>query len=117
MNEYIFLVRFGTQKTLTSEQQKLNTEGWGKLIQHWKQQGNFVGSSLITQPGFVLSGPERKTEPGFMADADFRVVSTIRVLAANLNEAVDLARACPTLDYGGTVEVREVQPRPFLVVS
>ena len=113
MKEYVFLVRFGTQKTLTPEQQKLNTSTWGTLIQQWKEQGIFVGSSLITQPGVVITGPERETNAGFMADADFRVVSIIRVLAADFTEAVNLANACPTLEFEGTVEVREAQPSPF----
>jgi hypothetical protein len=113
MKEYIFLVRFGTQNTLTPEQQKLNTENWGKLIQDWKDQEVFVGSSLITKPGFVISGQERTTDQGFMPDADFRVVSLIRVLAADFDEAIDMARSCPPLDFGGTVEIREAQPSPF----
>lgn len=111
MNEYVFLIRFSTQKTLAPEQQALNTEKWGKLIQRWTEQGTFVGSSLITQPGFMVTGSQRQVEQGLVADADFKVSSVIRVLAANLEEAVDMAKACPTLDYEATVEVREVQKR------
>ena len=61
----------------------------------------------------MISGLERKTDQGFMSDADFRVVSLIRVLAADLDEAVDMAKSCPPLDFDGTVEVREAQPSPF----
>ncbi|QDK78329.1 hypothetical protein EXU85_06830 [Spirosoma sp. KCTC 42546] len=117
MNEYVFLIRFGIGKTLTPEQQTLNTENWGNLIQRWTEQGIFVGSSLITQPGFVVSGAERTISQGFMADADFRMSSVIRVLAANLDDAVEMAKACPTLDYDATVEVREVQNRPAPVAK
>ncbi|MVM32063.1 hypothetical protein GO755_18580 [Spirosoma sp. HMF4905] len=111
MNEYVFLIRFSIQKTLTPEQQALNTEKWRKLIQFWTDQGTFVGSSLITQPGFVVTGSQREVEQGVVADADFKVTSVIRVLAANLDSAVEMAKDCPTLDYGATVEVREVQIR------
>lgn len=31
------------------------------------------------------------------------------VTAANYDEAVEVARGCPTLEYGGRVEVREVE--------
>lgn len=117
MNEYVFLIRFGMGKTLTPEQQTLNTENWGNLIQRWTEQGVFVGSSLITQPGFVVSGLERNVSQGFVADADFRMSSVIRVLAANLDDAVEMAKACPTLDYEATVEVREVQNRPVVVTN
>jgi hypothetical protein len=117
MNEYVFLVRFGANATLAPEQRQINTEKWGKLIQHWTEQGYFVGSSLITQEGFVLSGSDRKVDQGFIADADFRVVSIIRIAVSSIDEAVELARACPVLDYGGTVEIREVQPRPVLATT
>ncbi|GAB4056349.1 YciI family protein [Spirosoma litoris] len=115
MNEYVFLIRFSTQKILTPEQQALNTEKWGKLIQLWTEEGAFVGSSLITQPGFIVTGSQRQVEQGVVADADFKVTSIIRVLAANLDSAVEMAKACPTLDYEATVEVREVQNRPVQV--
>lgn len=115
MNEYVFLIRFSAQKTLTSEQQALNTEKWGKLIQRWTEQGTFVGSSLITQPGFVVTGSQRQGEQGVVADAGLKVTSVIRVLAENLDSAVEMAKDCPTLDYEATVEVREVQSRPAQV--
>ncbi|WP_461095279.1 YciI family protein [Spirosoma gilvum] len=114
MKEYVFLVQFGLQQTLTPEQQKQNSADWGKLIQHWTEQGVFVGSSLINQPGVVISGPERTVSQGYLPNADFRVVSAIRVMAADLNEAVEMAKSCPILAYQGKIEVREVQARPVL---
>ncbi|WP_338876263.1 hypothetical protein WBJ53_11495 [Spirosoma sp. SC4-14] len=114
MNEYVFLVQFGTQQTLTPEQQKQNSADWGALIQHWTEQGVFVGSSLINQPGVVISGPERVISLGYLTDSNFRVVSAIRVMAADLNAATEMAKACPILAYQGKIEVREVQPRPVL---
>ena len=113
MKEYVFIIRFGVQATLSPEQQKHNTENWTRVIDQWKQQGNFIGSSLTTQPGFLISNAERSVKQGFVADTDFRVTSLIRISATNLDDAVELAKACPTLDFGGTVEVREVQPSPF----
>ncbi|GAB4035722.1 hypothetical protein GCM10028774_26010 [Spirosoma jeollabukense] len=101
------------QNSLTPAQQKLNTESWGKLIQDWKNQGVFAGSSLITKPGVLISGPEREVNQGFVADADFRVVSIIRVTAVDMEAAVDMAKLCPPLNFGGTVEIREAQPSPF----
>lgn len=114
MNEYVFLVQFGLQQTLTPEQQKQNSADRAKLIQQWTEQGVFVGSSLINQPGVVISGPSRTISQGYLPDAMFRVVSAIRVKAADLNEAVEMAKACPILAYQGKIEVREVQPRPVL---
>lgn len=114
MNEYVFLVQFGLQQTLTPEQQKQNSVDWAKLIQHWTEQGVFVGSSLVNKPGVVISGPERTISQGYLPNADFRVVSALRVMAADLNEAVEMAKACPILEYQGKIEVREVQPRPVL---
>ena len=113
MKEYVFIIRFGVQAPLSPEQQKQNTENWTRVIDQWKQQGHFIGSSLITQSGFVVSDADRSTQKGFAADTDFRVTSLIRVLASDLGKAVELAKVCPTLDFGGTVEVREVQPSPF----
>jgi steroid delta-isomerase-like uncharacterized protein len=43
---------------------------------------------------------------------DLRVISSIVVKALNFEAALALAKKCPILEQGGTVEVREVQPGP-----
>lgn len=113
MKEYVLLVRFSTEKTLTPEQLKSITEQWTALAEQWTKQGNFVAATVLPQEGFVISGAERKINKGFAVTADsFKVVSIIHLKANNIEEAIELAKACPPLEFGGTVEVREVQLRP-----
>lgn len=113
MKDYVLLVRFSTKKALNPEQLKLITEQWTTLIERWTKQGNFVASSVIPQEGVVISGAEKKLLKGFAVTADsFKVVSIIHLRASNIEEAVELAKASPNLDLGGTVEVREIQPNP-----
>ena len=67
-------------------------------------------SNLVIDEGYVISGEDRTITPGAVLGAGGAIVSTITLRAETIEAAIELAKACPTLDYGGTVEVRLRQP-------
>lgn len=82
------------------------------MVERWTTQGHLVGSNVLPQEGFVISGEQRKITQGFAVTADdFKVVSIIHLKAGSIEEAVELAKESPTLDLGGAIEVREVKSR------
>ena len=61
-----------------------------------------TGRTLRKQSGRIVDGPYAETKEGL---GGFYLVN-----AANYEEAVEMAKGCPQLDYeGGHVEVREVE--------
>lgn len=83
-------------------------QAWGQQLQ---DSGHFVTSDKLTDgQGRVL----RKTDgalrviDGPFAETKEVIGGYFAVTATDYDEAVDLAGDCPHLDYGGTIEIREV---------
>ena len=109
MNEYVLLVRID-RDSLAPEQIPPIRAGWDVVLENWKARNQYVTSNLIIDQGTVISGGDRAVTQGAVSGAGGAIVSTITLQAETAEEAVELAKACPTLDYGGTVEVRLRQP-------
>ena len=110
MAQYILLLAGGDFKRDTQEEMRAITErymAWRKKI---TDAGKVTGGAPLADEGKILSG----------SGAAFRVVDgpfaeTKEVIggyyffeAPNLEAAAEFARDCPHLDYGGTIELREV---------
>lgn len=109
MKEFILFVRVPI--TYTTEQAKAVNPEWTLVTDKWKADGIFVTSFVCPYDGYVISGTDRVVKKGQVVSDNLKVVSNIILLSENLESAVELAKACPVLKYGGTIEVREVQPR------
>ena len=80
---------------------------WDEAVEYWKDQGAYVDSFPFPQPGYVIGGSDRQLHEGLLAAGGQKVVSIVVLQAAGIAQANELAKWCPVLDYGGTVEVRE----------
>ena len=70
------------------------------------------GNKLADEPGRVLRGSQEK-----MSAVDGPYSETKEVLggffiieAENYDEAIQICRDCPHLHYGGTIELRQIEP-------
>lgn len=113
MQEYILLVRLPI--TYGPEQAGAVRAQWTALTDQWKADGIFVTSFIAPAEGYVVSGAT--AEKGQVVSNELRIVSNIILRAPNLEAALALAKKCPILEQGGTVEVRECQPRPVADTS
>lgn len=109
MKEYILLIRlplgYGT------EQASMVRPAWTALTDQWKADGIFVTSFVFPSDSYVVTSENEVKNEVVLSDG-LRVVSNIIIKCSDFEEAVALAKKCPILKQGGTVEVREVQPRP-----
>jgi hypothetical protein len=110
MKEFILLVR--VPLTYSSEQAKAVNPKWDLVLKKWKEDNVFVTSFVFPSESYVLSGADRLVKKEFVVSDNLKVVSSIVLRARSLESAVELAKVSPVLEYGGTVEVREIQPRP-----
>lgn len=108
MKEYILLIRlpldYGSEHASAARPQ------WTALTDQWKAEGIFVTSFIFPGESYVVSGDSSIIKEQVISDG-LTVISNLVIRASNFDEALSLAKKCPILKQGGTVEVREVQPR------
>jgi len=63
-------------------------------------------SKIVSRPKAVMDGP--------FAESKEAIAGYWFIQAATLEEAVEIAKGNPCLDYGVTLEVRPIHPRSFL---
>jgi hypothetical protein len=97
----------------------MSPEDMQKAIQKfaaWREkvrsQNLLVGShKLADDPGKVMRGKGQvRVTDGPYSETKEVLGGYFLIEAPNYNAAVELARDCPGLEYGGTIEVREVDP-------
>ncbi len=81
---------------------------WGDRL---RRQGIFVGSDkLADEPGKVVRGSGRsmRVTDGPYSETKEVLGGHFTIRAASYEEAVERTRDCPHLEYGGTIEVRQI---------
>ena len=82
---------------------------WQKWIKEVASNGRFSGTNRLYPEGKTLK-PGNVITDGPYAEVKEIVGGYLVVKANSLDEAVEMAKACPNLIYGGNVEVRAVMP-------
>jgi hypothetical protein len=73
----------------------------------WKNKSFTTGSArLKSDPGKIMRG--RKTTDGPYSESKEVLAGYYTIEAANYDEAVQRAQDHPHLEYGGTIEIRQV---------
>ena len=109
-SEYLLLFR-GTQwdKNLSPEELQKVTGHFMAWFERLAQQGIAKGGQPLENEGRVISGKKGRTvADGPFAESKEAIGGYFLLQLTNLDEAVEIARQCPLLDYGLTVEVRPV---------
>ncbi|MEO6723297.1 MAG: YciI family protein [Ferruginibacter sp.] len=82
---------------------------WQSWIKAIAAKGKFSGTNRLYPEGKTLK-PGNVIMDGPYAEVKEMIGGYLIVNAASLDEAVEMARSCPGLVYGGNVEVRTVMP-------
>jgi hypothetical protein len=89
-----------------------------KIFQKWmnwmgtiKAKGQLLGGEPLEDSGKVLRGPRgSKLTDGPFAEAKEVVGGYLLITAKSYAEATKIAKRCPGLENGGTVEIRQIMP-------
>jgi hypothetical protein len=102
-----------------SDFQDFSPEEMQKIIQRYtawgdklRAEGRLVDSHKLTDgEGRVLrrSGGDVRIVDGPFSETKEVIGGYFTVSAASYDEAVEIARGCPHLDYSGVLEIREVE--------
>jgi hypothetical protein len=116
-SEYMLLFR-GTHwdKSLSPEEIQTVMNQWNAWFDRLIQQGKIKSAHPLEHEGKVVSGKKgRSVADGPFAESKEAIGGYFLLQVDDLDEALGIAKKCPALEYGVTVEVRPVaaQCPPF----
>ena len=109
-SEYLLLFR-GSQwdKGLSPEQLQQAVDQFMGWFERLKQEGKCKGGQPLERTGKIVSGKNgRAVVDGPFAESKEAIGGYFLLQVDSLEQAVAIAKQCPILEYGATVEVRPV---------
>jgi hypothetical protein len=108
MSEFVFLYRGGARDRSPEQMQQMMQKwmGWMKELGakgHLKDRGQ-----PLERAGKLVQGKGKTVTDGPFAETKDVVGGYTLIEAADLSEAVELAKGCPIFEVDGAVEVRPV---------
>lgn len=107
-SEYLLLFRGTDWRGVMSpqEMQEVMTR-WMAWFDRWTEKGIVTGGQPLKNEGRIVSGKKGGSiSDGPFTESKEAIGGYFMVKVASLEQAMDVARECPALEYGLTVEVR-----------
>lgn len=107
MKQFLMLIRENAEYgALTAEEMQTDIEKHIAWVESLVDKGNFESGNPLEANGATIKG-------GIVTDGPFVetkecVSGYYFLLATSLEEAVNIAKTCPAVEAGATIEVREV---------
>ncbi|KAB2381871.1 hypothetical protein F9B16_15240 [Actinomadura montaniterrae] len=93
---------------LSPSELQAHVEKWYRWSEELAGQGRRNTGTALDGPGATVRGRDLVTDGPYAESKDL-VTGSMIVEAASLEDAIEVARGCPTYEFGGSVEVRPVQ--------
>ena len=109
-SDYLLLFRGNNwDKGLSPEQLQKVVSDWAAWFDRLTQEGKCKGGHPLQEEGKLVSGKSgRIVVDGPFAESKEAIGGYFYLQVRNLDEAVEIAKQCPGLEYGCRVEVRPV---------
>jgi RNA polymerase sigma-70 factor (ECF subfamily) len=111
-SKFMLIFRGGavSRPDLSPSELQAHVAKWYRWSDELARQGRARNNgTALDNPGATVRGCERVVTDGPYAESKDLVTGSLIVEAASLEDAIDVARTCPTYEFGGSVEVRPVQ--------
>ena len=110
MPRFIFIFRGGAAETpgMSPGEMQAHLRQWHEWSDGLLRAGRRHGGQPLEESGKTLRGRDRVVTDGPYAESKDLVTGSMMISASSIEEATDLARACPVLELGGSVEIRPV---------
>ena len=108
--DYLLLFRGNVwDRGLSPAQIQKVVADWMAWFERLKAEGKCLGGHPLEEEGKVVSGKQgRMVADGPFAESKEAIGGYFYLHVADENEAIEIARQCPGLEYGAVVEVRPV---------
>lgn len=96
---------------LPEAERQAHMQQWENWIGQLTADGAFDGGQPLSPDAKTIRGQEAKVTDGFFVpESKYAIGGYIFVKAGSLDDAVTIAKGCPTFELAGNVEVREELP-------
>lgn len=112
MKEFMLLIRTEGDHLagMSAEQQQLHVQKIGNYIGDLMKNGKLKGAQPLDTDGKLIHGKKGVFRDGPYNESKEVIVGYFHILANDLNEAIEIAKANPMFqDAEGTVEVRPIK--------
>ena len=108
-NDHLLLFRGNVwDRGLSPAQIQKVVSDWMAWFERLKAEGKCAGGHPLEEKGKVVSGKQRMIADGPFAESKEAIGGYFYLTVADENEAIEIAKQCPGLEYGVVVEVRPV---------
>src|SRR6266481_2672456 len=109
-SDYMLLFRGNIwDRGLSPERLQAVVSDWRAWFEGLKEQGKCTGGHPLEREGKLVSGKQgRAVADGPFAESKEAIGGYFYLQVADEDEAIEIARQCPGLEYGAVVEVRPV---------
>lgn len=104
----MFIFIGGDPSHLSSDAQQAHMGKWFAWVEKLQKENRYVSGEALLPGGKTIKGSKKVITDGPYAEGKEVVGGYFVVNAKDLNEATEMAKACPDYELGGVVEVREV---------
>ena len=110
-NEFMLVFRYEPSNDYQPTAAEMNEmhQQWGAFIGNIAIQEKLVSTHQLGFEGKQIAADQSVTEGIYIANNQ-TLGGNMIVKANTIDEAVEMAKNCPILHMGGTVEVRSIQP-------
>lgn len=110
-SKFMVIFRGGAvaEHDLSPSELQAHVEKWYRWSDELARHGRRNTGTALGNPGATVRGLERVVTDGPYAESKDLVTGSMIFEAASLEDAIEVARTCPTYEFGGSVEVRPVQ--------
>lgn len=108
MSNFMFVFRGGLDPfTASPEEMQQNMEKWMAWVGQLQANGTYVSGEALMPTGKTLHKGNVVTDGPFIESKEM-VGGFFIVKAESIEAAIEIAKGCPDLPIGGSVEVRDV---------
>jgi len=109
MKEFLMLIRESIDYgALSHEEMQADIEQHMRWVEELMKKGQFKDGNPLDGTGTYIKGKERIVTDGPFIESKECVSGFYFLLASSLEEATEIAKGCPALLSGATVEIREI---------
>ncbi len=107
MPEFILLLTGGDFSALSPAEMQSAYEKYMGWTMKLREEGSYIAADELEMTGKIIQpGQTMIVSDGPFAESKEAVGGFYKIKAGGLDEAVEIAKGCPHLIYGGSVEVR-----------
>lgn len=101
----IFRAQLNPNYKPTNEEMMAMKQAWGSWIGGFAQNARLVSSHQLGFQGRVIKGNEIASN-GYLKSEEQSISGNLVIKAESIEEAEEMAKGCPILNVGGSVEIR-----------